>query len=638
MRHLSRFLLLAALLACALQAHTQVVEPTFSNQYNVLQEGKLMPLERATGVAQTESHSFLVITPNSKTYQSFPGPSSPIRVGPDAHFILKMTFGDQDPSTIIKLHKLVSTKKDRELIGITVKGSLLPMLGPKVKNTRNDALPVRVQKYGEHSYEIIPEQPLEPGEYGFGFGSELQCFGVDAGGAATGTHSTDVASAQAALPVHRAPQHPKSTDRDLPPAAPGLPPMHADSDAADGCWWAPYYSASLGLEFAYQQCPIDSSMGAHVTISERGNTVLSGIPVDPDAVAQLRKTAGEAAAQSFVADNTHELFKVRNKGAGETVEAAVKQQIILHFKDPASRTGCVAKREVDSATQHATVSIVAVGPYAKRKTHPLGLGGAECDGYSMTGDGEVSTQFWDTTPGNQTHFVEITTAPDSPIFAPETIHFQTAQPLNPGASSKGIAPTSVHGTPSNAGEPQANTAWRNQSGFPNTTAPTEASAAPATLPSAHRSTVDKISRLNIRGITVRMTREQVIAAAQTAQMTASNSSGNNITFTDGTANGAYAGGGAPTGSGLIIQVTFTNDLSSSVLVREAGDLRGNIFADIQKKWGPPVGKGRNGPFWGETNGIYAFYNQNLYSAVGMAILIQDHTQDAPPPARRAPSL
>lgn len=190
-------LLFFATVACAVPGFSQtppaastqppaqgVTEPEYRDQYVAVVHGQLVPLERETAMTDTQNRRNFVITPSMRVFRSIPKPASPVRVPPNAHFLVKMDTGDRDPLTLIHLQPLKATKKDREVTTMTYKESLIPFGGVKHDRAADNTLAITVHKVGTGSLEIIPQAPLPPGEYAFINGYEAQCFGVDAGAAA----------------------------------------------------------------------------------------------------------------------------------------------------------------------------------------------------------------------------------------------------------------------------------------------------------------------------------------------------------------------------------------------------------------------------------------------------------------------
>ncbi len=175
---------LCAMLAQGQQGTVAPLEPEYRDQYTVLTDGRLLPVERETAIVETQSKTHFVITPSVSSFQTIRGASSPVRVTPAAHFFVKLAIADQDPATVIHLRKLVAGKDDRRIPYMTIRGSLVPFSGMKHERPPDDSIPFTVQKYGAGSLEIIPNVPLAPGEYAFVNANQAQCFGVDVGGAA----------------------------------------------------------------------------------------------------------------------------------------------------------------------------------------------------------------------------------------------------------------------------------------------------------------------------------------------------------------------------------------------------------------------------------------------------------------------
>jgi hypothetical protein len=166
------------------QSPSAVQEPEYINQFFKLgPEGKLVPLEQQKFAMETKS-SRGFMSNSVASERTVPGPSSPVRVAPDSHFIVKMSAGNMDPSTLIALKPLTVEKKDRALLVAKAKGSFVPFAGGVKSQTPDDnSIAVSVKKYGDGSFEIVPQQPLPPGEYVLATNSGMMgvsCFGVDA--------------------------------------------------------------------------------------------------------------------------------------------------------------------------------------------------------------------------------------------------------------------------------------------------------------------------------------------------------------------------------------------------------------------------------------------------------------------------
>ncbi len=155
-------------------------EPEYINQFFRLgNDGQLVPLEQEKLGSQTKSHRNFVISPSVTSEQIVPNPASPVRVPPDAHFVVRLNSGDRDPNTLISLTPFVVKKKDREIPKSKASAGIIPFSGVKSQTAPDKSIPVSVKKYGNGSFEIVPTQPLVPGEYAFVTGYSASCFGVD---------------------------------------------------------------------------------------------------------------------------------------------------------------------------------------------------------------------------------------------------------------------------------------------------------------------------------------------------------------------------------------------------------------------------------------------------------------------------
>lgn len=332
----------------AQQAATTLPEPQYSDRYNAEINGGLTPLEEEKAMTQNQSHRFMVITPNIKTFKSIPNPASPVRVGPNARFVVKMMIGDIDPQTRIQLVKLTTTKKDREILIMTTKQSLIPGGGVKQNRAPEEGIAVSIQKYGTSSYEIVPQTPLAPGEYAFSdTGVSVQCFGVDAGGPSSPAAAQAPPPPPPPPPTPPKPAHPAAAVVDLPAASPGYPALHASAPAEQGCWWAPFVGQKLGMEFLYETC-------------ERGKGLAQG-------AVTISETANGIAAATESMKEPAELFIVLRKPAAQTITTAIRQQFILKLTVPAARTSCQPVLDRNDKGPGEMYTVVATGPYSKLK-------------------------------------------------------------------------------------------------------------------------------------------------------------------------------------------------------------------------------------------------------------------------------
>ena len=149
-----------------------------------------------------------------------------------------------------------------------------------------------------------------------------------------------------------------------------------------------------------------------------------------------------------------------------------------------------------------------------------------------------------------------------------------------------------------------------------------------------------VNRLNVRGISVRMGRGQILAAAKAAGMIVVSNTTEQLKLVDPTVN-------APSGTqayGLIMLVNLKNDTAVTVNVGEQGGAKSATFEDLSKKWGKPsslpngwdieMGAPGGKATWGDRKTIYADYNPSLYSFGGQTVTIYDAVALAPHPQAR----
>jgi hypothetical protein len=158
-----------------------------------------------------------------------------------------------------------------------------------------------------------------------------------------------------------------------------------------------------------------------------------------------------------------------------------------------------------------------------------------------------------------------------------------------------------------------------------------------------------VDRLNVRGISVRMGRQQVLAAAKAAGMVVREDRPQQLKITDATAAGTPTGTGMGYGGkGLVLVIDFKDDKSVKVNISEQGELTNQMFDDLSKKWGKPSSlpygwedeRGAPGDkaTWGDKKNIYADYNPSLYSYFPKSVTIYDAVALAPhtQPRQRIP--
>jgi hypothetical protein len=392
------------------------LEPEYSDQLTVFTQGKLVPLERETAVTDTQSRRNFVITPNTKVFESIPNPASPVRTSSKPHFIVKLNIGDRDPATFIHLRPLVAGKKDRRIPITTISRSLIPFAGPKHDTPTDNSLPIVVRKYGAHSLEIVPQQPLQAGEYAFVNGHEAQCFGVDANQPEESPIEPVGSASAPRVPITpRPPSHPTNTVRDVPPAAPGYPAIHASHDAQEGCWWIPFFSEKFQLEAAVQTCA-DRKMTTLVLQMEDG----LGLQYQGDAPVKP--------PERFV--------QIVSKNGDQSIEIAIKQQFISRLKVAAARTACKAIRGYGSHDPADTgisktnpelkfYAVEASGPYAKLKKFQGEEAESPCEDLQMN---DVMSSFFAYNPTeSKTKYLFFQEDDNGNVFDQDSVHFMPQQ-------------------------------------------------------------------------------------------------------------------------------------------------------------------------------------------------------------------
>ncbi len=161
-------------------AQQAVPEPEYVNEAYFLNGGKLEKAESATLKFRSKTSNYFVEM-KATSSQVASGTHSPLRVPPDAHFVVRVRYLDIDPARVIRLRAFKVGKADREYLLNTFNSHLYG--NSNSKSSEDATIPVTFKKYGSESIEIIPTTPLAPGEYFIAYspsGSQVSCFGVDA--------------------------------------------------------------------------------------------------------------------------------------------------------------------------------------------------------------------------------------------------------------------------------------------------------------------------------------------------------------------------------------------------------------------------------------------------------------------------
>jgi hypothetical protein len=160
-----------------------VEEPQYIGEFaSIGPDGKLVALEKEKVTYEAKSHNHFVSV-SVTSDQVVPNAKSPVRVASAAHFVVHVNPGSDaiDPSTYLSLRPFVVKKDSRTIPMNTAKAGAFQ--GVKSTSAADTSIAVSFKKYGVSSLEIVPSQPLPPGEYVLaanGGGTGVYCFGVDA--------------------------------------------------------------------------------------------------------------------------------------------------------------------------------------------------------------------------------------------------------------------------------------------------------------------------------------------------------------------------------------------------------------------------------------------------------------------------
>ncbi|MBN8577588.1 MAG: hypothetical protein J0L66_11645 [Cytophagales bacterium] len=129
--------------------------PEFKNTIALLQNGALANLERLTPAMETKHKGF-----SADVLFTVDGTTSNVRLNANnLQFVFKMLDTETDPSTVVKLLKVVPTKNKR-----TIKQTSMSSFGSK--KVKEDVYALSFKKVESGVYIISPvESALESGEY-----------------------------------------------------------------------------------------------------------------------------------------------------------------------------------------------------------------------------------------------------------------------------------------------------------------------------------------------------------------------------------------------------------------------------------------------------------------------------------------
>jgi hypothetical protein len=160
-------------------------EPTYDNQFFMLAEGRLYPLEPQTVNTVSANARMGWTGIKAKSAYEFPGAHSPVRFHSDQalNFVVRspgLIPPSTDPNTLYVLQRLTTDKKNRKLVVSSVSTSLWSSKTSIKTSLTPDPQQLTFSPYGKFSTRIT-SYPLPPGEYVLSTtpGMIDYCFGVD---------------------------------------------------------------------------------------------------------------------------------------------------------------------------------------------------------------------------------------------------------------------------------------------------------------------------------------------------------------------------------------------------------------------------------------------------------------------------
>jgi len=154
-----------------------VKEPEYAGIFYALSTGAMTDLERRSPQIKVKSNIF---TSSAKGYYEINNGKSSVRykAGETATFLVSVPTRKVDPMASIQLLHFESRKDTRR---ITVSRASAGIINPGASVVPLRSIGFDVEKYGEHSFKIILNRGLPPGEYCFRsvVSTDLFCFGFD---------------------------------------------------------------------------------------------------------------------------------------------------------------------------------------------------------------------------------------------------------------------------------------------------------------------------------------------------------------------------------------------------------------------------------------------------------------------------
>ncbi|MEX1191480.1 MAG: UvrB/UvrC motif-containing protein [Brumimicrobium sp.] len=158
------------------------VSPEFVNQVYIWDKNsnELESLEKQKGTIET-STSASPFHAKSTSFYKVDGEYSSIRKNNDNSFVIKVMNG-QDPRDLVELILFKPGKdgKDRYMPYYESSGYAYGGSSGEVKDIK---IPISIKKVKDQIYEIIPDETLKNGEYGYKVIDKFYCFGVGPKGA-----------------------------------------------------------------------------------------------------------------------------------------------------------------------------------------------------------------------------------------------------------------------------------------------------------------------------------------------------------------------------------------------------------------------------------------------------------------------
>lgn len=153
------------------------ISPEFVNQVYLWNKtnNELKSMEKQKGTLET-STSAAPFYAKSTSFYKMNGEYSDIRKGNDDSFVIKVMSG-QDPRDLVELviFKPGKDGKDRYMPYYESSGHAYGGSSGEVKDIK---IEISIKKVKDQIYEIIPEESLKDGEYGFKVIDKFYCFGV----------------------------------------------------------------------------------------------------------------------------------------------------------------------------------------------------------------------------------------------------------------------------------------------------------------------------------------------------------------------------------------------------------------------------------------------------------------------------